>query len=106
MPAVVTTPRFRRRFREQSRWLKENRSARLAERWERAAQAALSELAGMPESYSLAREEGLPRGPYRQHMFGAGKKPTHRLVFRVEPGQVVVEAVRGLSQDDLTAADL
>ena len=106
MYAVSTTALFRRQIRGQFRWLQENVSTAHAVRWERAADAAMAGLSDMPESFSLTREDDLPRGPYRQRMFGVGRKPPHRLVFRVVLGRVIVEAIRGLSQEDLTAADL
>ena len=42
----------------------------------------------------------------REKYFGAGRKPTHRLIFRVTPAGVVVLTVRNFQQDALTPRDV
>ena len=78
-----------------------------AVRWDLALDHAAADLAGNP--LGLAEAHGspdLPNGPHRVKMFGPGKKPTHRIVFRVTPSAVELVAVRHLAQDDLTPLDL
>ena len=107
---VRTLRSFERDARAQYRRL-QNVDAVRATNCRDALDVATAELAGtrpgFETAYPLSRESGtLPDGPYRDKLFGPGKRPTYRPVFRVTPAAVELVAVRHLSQDDLTALDL
>ena len=98
---------FRVCFRSKQTWS----SPDAAVRWARAVADATAELGathpGFENAYPLSRESGtISGGPYRDKLFGPGKKPTYRLVFRVAPDAIELVAVRHLSQADLTDLDL
>ena len=65
---------------------------------------AASSLAADPSRSALAAEND--RFPYeiRQLNFGIGPKSTHRLLFTVRPGKVVVLRVRHLAQQPIEPA--
>jgi plasmid stabilization system protein ParE len=80
------------------RWWAKHRSAEQATRWyDEFLQYSLS-LEQDPERCALAAEDG--RFPYeiRQLNFGLGSKPTHRLVYTIRHGRVVILRVRHLAQ--------
>ena len=39
-------------------------------------------------------------------MFGVGRRPSHRIIFRVTPARIEALAVRDLRRRDVTARDL
>ena len=102
-----------RRFLDQAdaifEWRERALSPAAADRWLDALNAALDELAdpnAFPTGYALCREADALGEPLRQKMFGVGRTPSHRIVFRVTPRAVEVLAVRDLRQRDLTARDV
>ena len=100
---------FNRDFRARYRWKQESESAIAAEIWADALRAALAALAAspFPEAHALTQEsDRLPAGPYRAKTFGVGKKPTHRIVFRVAANELQLVALRHLAQEDLTADEV
>ena len=106
---VDPSPRFLRQVDAEFEWRERHVSATSADRWYDAVNAALDELAdpaAFPEGYSLCREAATLGEPLRQKMFGVGRRPTHRLIFRVTAEAVEVLAVRDLRRRDVTARDL
>ena len=103
---------FDRDFRVAYRSKQEGESAAAAEDWAWAARQAVDELVatapGFVTGYALAHEDDrLPGGPYRVKMFGAGKKPKYRLVFRLRSeNEIELVALRHLARDDLSPLDL
>ena len=109
MKPVVHLRSFERDRQAQFRWRQSTASTDDALIWEDAVSDALAALAAssFPEAYALAQEsDRLPAGPYRAKTFGVGKKPTHRIVFRVAANELQLVALRHLGQEDLTADDL
>ena len=118
---VDSTAGFKRGLRAFYRSIQVRDGTRAADQWADAAVAAIAALAathpGFEASYALSRETDLlPGGPYRDKLFGVGRRKTHRLVFRLasepadpsaaNPAAVELVAVRHLAQDDLTPLDL
>lgn len=81
-------------------------SATAAMRWCNSLEGAIAQLEAGLIGFGSAREEELFAFNLRQHCFGAGRKPTHRLVFREYHDRVVVYAVRHLARNDLRIEDL
>ena len=89
-------------------WRERTHGPASADRWYDAVNAALDELAAdaFPAGYALCHEAEDLGEPLRQKMFGPGRRPSHRLIFRVTPAAIEVLAVRGFGQRDLTPRDL
>jgi len=87
-------------------WWAEHRSAEQAFRWLEGFEAVLQSLAEDPERHGLAPES--ERFPFvlRQVVYGLGSKPTHRAVFRIREGEVIVYGIRHLAQRDITPEDV
>ena len=52
-------------------------------------EAAIAALRDRPEQHPVAREDALVDVTVRQIVYGLGRKPTHRAVFRVRDDKVV-----------------
>ncbi len=87
------------------RWA-ENRDARQARRWYIGILRALGMLAKRPMANEIAPESQFTRREVRQYHYGVGGKSTHRILYTVDGGDVVVLRVRHLSQDFLSSEDL
>ena len=61
----------------------------------------LSSLESNPERCGLARESDRFSIPLHDILYGVGRKKTHRAVFAIRPGKVVVYSIRHTSQQDL-----
>jgi plasmid stabilization system protein ParE len=89
-------------------WWSDHRSTEQAVRWLEGFEAALQTLANDPGRLPLATESGAFSVVIRQLLFGLGRTKTHRALFEVRGDEVIVHAVRHLSQqanladDDLT----
>ena len=108
---TVSRRTFKNGLRACYRSMQEWQGNEAADEWAIAAAAATIALRnthpGFETSYALSREsDDLPGGPYRDKLFGVGRKKTHRIVFRVTPAAIELVAVRHLAQDDLTPLDL
>jgi plasmid stabilization system protein ParE len=84
----------------------EARSMDAARRWIEGVERALSELELAPERFPAARESAKLGLPLRECAFGAGRRLTHRMLFTIRPGKVVVYAIHHVSRQDLTFDDL
>jgi plasmid stabilization system protein ParE len=95
-----------RDLREQFAWWAEHRSLEQARRWFEGVCRAINGLAQAPEKRPKAPEDG--RWPFaiRQLVFGLGRTPSHRIVFRIDDDQVIVLRVRHLAQDELKVEDV
>jgi plasmid stabilization system protein ParE len=106
MANVILTGPAKRDIQAAYDWWKENRSAEQADRWYKGILAATQSLRNRPERCSLAAENDLLAQDIRQHLFGLGRRPSHRIVFAIDANTVVVFRVRHTSQDALTLDDL
>jgi plasmid stabilization system protein ParE len=102
---VVFTRRAEADFDDTHRWYAA-RSLSAAANWLDAVERAIDQLESAPERLPLAPESDLFPIELRQLVFGGGRKQTHRLVFTIRPGKVVVYAVRHLAQRELSIDDL
>jgi plasmid stabilization system protein ParE len=95
---VLITARADRGAQANHDWWAEHRSAEQAARWYDEFLRVILSLENDPDRSDLADEND--RFPYevRQLSFGIGRKPTHRLLFAIRPGEVVVLRVRHLAQ--------
>jgi plasmid stabilization system protein ParE len=103
---VTFTSKANRELSEAALWWAANRSTEQAARWLEEIQAAIATLAENPERYPLAREEDLFPFPLRQLLFSIGKRPTHRILYRVREDEVLIYGIRHVRQSDLTPNDL
>lgn len=83
-----------------------DRSVDAANKWIAAIEAALDALEQSPQRFPRAREDGLRGTTLHEGAIGAGRRLTHRLIFAIRPGKVVVYAVHHVSRKDLTIDDL
>jgi plasmid stabilization system protein ParE len=87
-------------------WWKQNRSAEQAARWYIGIRNAVHSLRTSPERYPFAQERDLLPQGVRQLLFGIGRRATHRIVYTIDAGTVIVLRIRHASQDTLTNEDL
>ena len=79
----------------------ENRSAGYADQWYAGISEKIQSLSFMPDSYPFSRENAFTEWELRELYFGTGRRPTHRVVFRIVNGIVEVLTVRHLAQQDV-----
>jgi plasmid stabilization system protein ParE len=103
---VVITDQADREMQSAFDWWAENRSKRQADRWYAGLAKAIAELSESPERHSQSRERDRFAYEIRDLLFGARGRPTHRAVFTIRGGDVVVLAVRHLAQQDLSPDDV
>ena len=106
MAHVILTGPAKRDILAAYDWWKENRSAEQADRWYVGIHAAIKSLRDVPHRCPLAAESDLLAQGIRQHLFGLGRRATHRIVFAIDDNTVVVLRVRHTSQDALSWDDL
>ena len=87
-------------------WWAEHHSKANAAMWYQGVYTAIQSLEVMPERCSLAPEQNLAEQALRQLLYGVRSRPTHRIVFLIDGSDVVILAVRHLSQDSLLLDDL
>jgi plasmid stabilization system protein ParE len=106
MHRVRISSQAERDLRDQFAWWSENRSLQQARRWFEGIRRAINSLAANPDKRPKAPEDG--RWPFtiRQLVFGLGRTPSHRAVFRIDREHVIVLRVRHLAQDELGAVDV
>ena len=84
---VVTSPEAKLEAVEIGVWYADHVSADYGMRWFDAFDAAVAGLTNWPRSYGYAREHGTAQfpgpGELREAPVGVGRKPSHRVVFRV-----------------------
>jgi plasmid stabilization system protein ParE len=68
--------------------------------------ASIQTLRNKPERYAMAAESDLLAQGLRQLLFGLGRRATHRILFAIDGGTVVVLRVRHASQDALSVDEL
>ncbi len=87
-------------------WWRDNRSSEQAHRWYRAVKRALGTLREIADRCAPAMEANLHPLGLRQLHFGAGRRPTHRVIFVVDGSRVVVYRIRHAAQATLESDDL
>jgi plasmid stabilization system protein ParE len=77
-------------------------SAAVSKTWIDGFLKLIASLAEMPERCSLAHENDLFPVELREIHYGSGRRKTHRAVFYIVNGVVMVIAIRHFAQDDLS----
>ena len=97
---VIVMPRAERDLRESTKWWTENRSSEQATRWWDGILEAIETLSKNPQRCPLARENNKYPYELREMHYGAGSRPTHRVLFTIRLDKVVVVSVRHAAQQD------
>ena len=97
---VVIEPQAKADLRHAVRWWAENRSEEQALRWYDETRVAIEGLGDNPHRCVLAHENPKSTDELRELHFGLGSRPTHRIIFVIDPDAVRVLAVRHAAQDD------
>ena len=103
---VIIEPEAKASLRHAVEWWSENRSQEQALRWYDGIYDALQTLTNHPQRCPLARENNKSDDELRELHFGLQTRPTHRIIFVIDPEAVRVLAIRHVSQDDATPEDL
>jgi plasmid stabilization system protein ParE len=98
---VIILPLAEQEAQANHDWWAANRSTEQAARWYEAFAESVLSLEQKPDRCALAPENGQFPYEVRQLNFGIGSKPTHRIVYTIRPGDVVVLRVRHLAQDEI-----
>ena len=105
---VLFTSKSRLEFYNAALWWAEHRDAEQAGLWMEQFQTAIDSLKEHPERHAVIHENDLCQWKhvYRRILFGLGKRPTHRAVYRVADDTVYIVAIRHVSQADMTPDDI
>lgn len=103
---VLITERAEGEIQTAHDWWSAHRSALQAGRWYRGIYRAIDSLRTNASRNPLIPEHEHFSAELRQLTFGLGRRPTHRVVFSIQPDAVVVLAVRHLAQQNLSVEDL
>lgn len=87
-------------------WWGENRSVEEANRWLEGIYAAMLALGTSADIHPIATEITLRIDGFRQAAFGLGRRPSHRILFKIIDDTVVVYRIRALKQDAIGVDDL
>ncbi|TWU30093.1 hypothetical protein [Bythopirellula polymerisocia] len=63
-------------------------------------------LASTAETHPLATEKALRKAGIQQVSYGLGRRPTHRIIYAVDRGNVVIYRIRAFKQDKIDLGDL
>jgi plasmid stabilization system protein ParE len=99
---VVLTLEADRNARSIIAWYTE-RSQAAADRWYNEFSAAIASLGRSPEQYAVARENSRFPIELRQLNFGGGRRITHRILYTIRPGAVVIAQQDWRPDDDPAA---
>ena len=103
---VVLTPQAEHEIQSAHDWWAEHRSPNQAARWYGGIFTAIDSLRSDPQRCPLSVENDDFSYELREHYYGLGNRPTHRIIFTERPEMVLVLAVRHLAQQQLSADDL
>ena len=103
---LFITEAAERDARSNHTWWSENHSAEQANRWLEGIYATMFDLAMSADRQPGAMEASLRHEGFRQAHFGLGRKPSHRVIFRIEDHTVVIYRVRAFKQDFIREEDL
>jgi len=87
-------------------WWAKNRSLTEAKTWYKEVYRAIETLRVLPERCAVVTETKLSISGARQIAFGIGTRPTHRIIFVIKGGEVVILRIRHHAQDSLELEDL
>ena len=97
---VIIEPEAQANLRQALEWWYGNRSQEQALRWYDGIHDAIGALAHNPQRCPLARENHKSDDELRESHFGLQTRPTHRIIFVIDPDAVRVLAIRHVAQDD------
>jgi len=103
---VIYTRRAERELLAASQWWAENRSTEQAARWLDGIADKIDSLSTSPQRCLLIAERRTFDIVLRELYFGLGRRPTHRIIFTIGDGYVLVLTVRHLAQDRLRPEDI
>lgn len=103
---VFLTEKAHRQLKTAARWWAKHRSVEQAKRWYDGFVKAIDSLEDRPERCQLARENDRVPVDIRELHYGLGHRKTHRAIFAIRPGRVVVYAIRHVAQRDVKPEDL
>lgn len=87
-------------------WWAEHRSEEQAARWLLGLDQAIRDLATSADRHAWASEVALRDAGVKQASFGLSRRPTHRVLYAIRDGAVVVYRVRAFKQDDIGMDEL
>jgi plasmid stabilization system protein ParE len=87
-------------------YLDTSQSLKVADDWHSGAMAAIHNLAKTPLAGKLAAESYLFEFELRELHYGSGRRPTHRVLYRVIGDLVEVLTIRHHAQQPLKRGDL
>jgi plasmid stabilization system protein ParE len=87
-------------------WWAEHRSAEQAKRWLRGILRAIEGLSANPTQHPVAAESDNLPFEVRELFFGLGRRPSHRVLFRIRADCILILSVRHVSQEPLGPDDL
>lgn len=93
-------------MRANHRWWSENRSTEQADRWLIGIDRLIYSLRDDATRYALATEIELSEIGVRQASFGLGRRPSHRIIYKIIGIQVIIYRVRAFKQDAIGREDL
>lgn len=103
---VLIMPEAYAALSENAVWWAKNRSRDEARRWYDGILASLENLGDMPLSHPLADENSIFAFELREMLFGLGRRPTHRALFRINGSVVEVLTIRHVAQQAIRPNEL
>ncbi|MCG8585969.1 MAG: type II toxin-antitoxin system RelE/ParE family toxin [Pirellulales bacterium] len=107
---VQLSSRARREFFDAAGWWAEHRDVDQAARWIGGLEAKIESLRDDPLQHPVIHEHDLYewKHTYRRILFGLGRRPTHRAIYRVDDDlqTVFVVSIRHASQADIAPEDV
>jgi plasmid stabilization system protein ParE len=86
-------------IRSAAKWYAEQ-AVGLGRRWRAGVQRAISSLGKNPLRGGIAHETDSLNFELREILYGAGRRKTHRILYRIMPDAVEILAVRHVAQQD------
>jgi plasmid stabilization system protein ParE len=102
---VQITGRAKADIHEAAEWYAK-RDAAVGAVWTAGIDASIESLGEDPERCSLAHETDRFPFELRELLFGAGRRKTHRILFRIDEDRVEILAVRHTSRRDLSPGEI
>jgi len=103
---ILVTPKAWNAISESALWWAKHRDADQADRWLKGVYAAMDSLSTKADRQPLAYESNRFPFEMRQLNYGLGKRPTHRILFRIAGSTVSILTVRHLAQAEVTPDDI
>lgn len=103
---VTVAPSAQVQIEAAATWWEQHRSPEQAARWLRGIVAKIEAIGVNPTRFGKPAEAAGFSYEVRELLFGLGRRPTHRVLFSIEPDRVLVFAVRHVGQDAVSPDDL